>query len=132
MDNTRQQHLPLSVLLMLLAFVASKTNAAEDPSRAPADNLAPLDCVINPSVVADLGSSVPGVLRAVMVDRSDFIQSGDIVAQLESGVDNASLQLARTRATLTAEIDLRTINAGFGQRQNKRVEDLFSKQLIST
>lgn len=94
--------------------------------------LEPLDCVINPSMVADLGSSVPGVLSTVFVDRSDFVEAGDIVAKLESGINTAALELARTKAALTAEIDLRRTNAAFGKRQYQRIEDLFSKNVISS
>jgi RND family efflux transporter MFP subunit len=92
----------------------------------------PLDCVINPSVVADLGSGVPGILSRVQVDRSDFVKAGDVVAELESSVESAALELARARAALTAEVDLRRVNAAFGHRQNKRTKDLFSRKAIST
>lgn len=91
-----------------------------------------LDCVINPSIVADLGSSIPGVLSSVFVDRSDFVKAGELVATLESGIDTAALELAQTKAALTAEIDLRRTNAAFGKRQSRRIEDLFSKNVISS
>jgi RND family efflux transporter MFP subunit len=94
--------------------------------------MAPLDCVINPSVVADLGSGVPGILSDIRVDRSDFVKAGDVVAHLDSGVEAAALELARARAELTAEVDLRRVNAAFGQRQNKRTMDLFHRKAIST
>ena len=42
-----------------------------------------LDCVINPSVVADLGSAVPGVLSDIRVDRSDFVEQGTVLAELD-------------------------------------------------
>ncbi len=142
MDCTRGIGHHLSALLMLsmlLPSIASgdssgtpARNLSHMPSHMPATALEPLDCVINPSIVADLGSSIPGVLSTVLVDRSDFIQSGEIVATLESGVNTAALELARTRAALTAEIDLRRLNTAFGQRQYKRVEDLFSKKVISS
>ena len=113
-----------STLLTLSVSVA----AAEKRDNATA----PLDCVINPSVVADLGSGVPGILSSVQVDRSDFVKAGDVVAELESSVESAALELARARAALTAEVDLRRVNAAFGQRQNKRTKDLFSRKAIST
>ncbi|WP_372880967.1 efflux RND transporter periplasmic adaptor subunit [Psychromonas sp.] len=115
----------LAQLTWLPAFVSG---AEVDPLPS---ELQSLDCVINPSVVADLGSSVPGVLSSIRVDRSDFVHSGDIIAVLESKVDMASLELARTRAALTAEIDLRRINADFGQRQSRRIEDLYSREMVS-
>lgn len=95
------------------------------------DQLQTLDCVINPSEIADLGSAVPGVLSAVQVERSDLIQAGDIIAELESGVELATLDLARTRAGLTAEVDLRRVNAAFGRRQQKRNQGLFQRKALS-
>jgi RND family efflux transporter MFP subunit len=91
-----------------------------------------LDCVINPSVVADLGSGVPGILSEVRVDRSDFVLAGDVVAQLESGVEVAARDLARVRAGKDTEVQLRRVNAAFGRRQHARTEDLFRRKVIST
>ena len=95
------------------------------------DATQPLDCVISPSVVADLGSGVPGILSEVRVDRSDFVNAGDVVAELESGVEIVTLELARTRAASTAEVDLRRVNAAFGQRQNRRTKDLSQQKAVS-
>jgi len=106
--------------------------AATVSSEPAVQGMDPLDCVINPSVVADLGSGVPGILSDIRVDRSDFVKAGDVVAHLDSGVESAALELARARADLTAEVDLRRVNAAFGQRQNKRTMDLFNRKAIST
>ena len=101
---------------------------------APAGDigLEPLDCVISPSVVADLGSGVPGIVNAVRVDRSDMVQAGDVVAELESSVEAAALELAQARAEMDAEVNLRRVNAAFGKRQKRRTEDLFQRKAIST
>ncbi len=130
MDGTRQQRNLLSLLLVQLALLPSIVAGMEiEPQLS---ELQSLDCVINPSVVADLGSRIPGVLKTVHVDRSDFVHSGQLIAELESGVDMASLELARKRASLTAEIELRQINAAYGQRQHERIEDLYTRNVIST
>lgn len=91
-----------------------------------------LDCVINPSVVADLGSGVPGILSEVIVDRSDFVEAGQVVARLESGVEAVARDLAKVRASTDAEIQLRRVNAAFGKRQHARIKDLFQRKVIST
>ena len=94
--------------------------------------LEPLDCVISPSVVADLGSGVPGIVNVVRVDRSDMVQEGDVVAELESSVEAAALELAQARAEMDAEVNLRRVNAAFGKRQKRRTADLFQRKAIST
>lgn len=94
-------------------------------------NMAPMDCVINPSMIADLGSAEDGVLEVIQVDRSDLVHKGDVVAILESGVELAALELSRSRASLTAELDLRRVNAEFVNRQQRRTESLNQKNVIS-
>lgn len=119
-----------SLTLWLLASLMMLTASAASAGDADAEQA--LDCVINPSVVADLGSGVPGILSRINVDRSDFVEAGEVIAELESGVESASLELARARAALTAEVDLRQVNAAFGQRQKKRTKNLFQRKAIST
>lgn len=101
-------------------------------ASASVSSIGALDCVINPSVVADLGSSAPGILASVSVDRSDFVTAGDVIAELESGVESASVELAKTRADSTAEVDLRRVNAAYGYRLRKRTKDLFQRNVVST
>lgn len=98
---------------------------------AVAEPLPELDCVIEPSEVADLGSGVPGVLEQVLVDRSDPVTAGQTLAALESGVEQASVDLAGARAAIGSEIELRWLNATFGKRQKERNEDLFQRKVIS-
>lgn len=102
------------------------------PAETESDSETSLDCVINPSVIADLGSGVPGILDRVLVDRADHVEAGQVVAELDSGVELASRDLARVRADKDTEIDLRRVNAAFGARQNERTRDLFERKVIST
>lgn len=115
-------------LLAVLWLSATGVAAAQ----AEGGGIRPLDCVINPSVVADLGSGVPGILTKVHVDRSDLVEAGDLLAELDSGVELASLELANARAKMDAEIQLRRVNAAFGRRQHTRSENLFKRKAIST
>jgi RND family efflux transporter MFP subunit len=121
-------HRTFSLLLSAVVCVVPSIGSAEEP----ASGIGILDCVINPSVVADLGSSAPGILGRLHVDRSDFVKAGDVIAELESGVETASVDLAKTRADSTAEVDLRRVNAAFGSRQRKRTKDLFQRNVVST
>lgn len=119
-----------SLTLWLLASLLMFPASAASPRSL--DTAEALDCVINPSVVADLGSGVPGILSRINVDRSDFVEAGAVIAELESGVESAALEVARARSELTAEVDLRQVNAAFGQRQQKRTRNLFQRKAIST
>ena len=122
-----------SILLyvVLLAVLVGLTGLPVGAENRQLFDLDALDCVIDPSQVSDLGSGVPGLLSAVKVDRSDFVTAGQVVAELDSGVEAAAVELAKARAELTAEVDLRQVNAAFGKRQEARSGDLYRKKVIS-
>src|SRR5215813_5010617 len=62
------------------------------------------DCLIQPTMVLKLGTPVPGLLNEVLVDRGAYVKKGDVVARLESGVETASVALAKARAENEASI----------------------------
>ncbi len=76
------------------------------------------DCLLEPSVVVNVGSPVDGVIKLVNVDRGDNISKGQLLAQLQSGVEAAAVSLSQARIE-------------FGRRKTLRNESLFAKQLIS-
>lgn len=78
-----------------------------------------LECLVEPSLVVNVGSSVDGVLEQVAFDRGDRVRKGDVVAKLQSGVETASVKLSEARVE-------------FGRRRMERNEALYQKQLIST
>lgn len=90
-----------------------------------------LDCIISPSIVTDLGSSLPGVLRSISVDRSDLVQAGDVIAKLDSDVERVALKLARTQSELDSEIDLQRTNVEYGDRRSKRYQELYLRRSVS-
>ena len=114
-------------LLFVLSLI-SMPGRADGVARASAAD--GLDCVVEPSAVVDLGSATPGVLAAIPVDRTDTVGAGQVVAELESVVEQATLDLARTRANLTTTIELRNTNADFGERQQARNRELVARNLV--
>lgn len=76
-----------------------------------------MECLLEPHVVSDVGSPVEGTLAQVMVDRGATVHVGQVIARLNSGVEQATLNLKR------AELE-------FDQRKVARSEDLFKKNLI--
>ena len=100
------------VLTCLAAFSATLL-PWEGPSAEPAFH-SELHCVVMPSAVVDVSSGVSGRVETIDVERGDTVQAGQIVAALESGVEQANLALAQTRADLDTEIRLRKARLEFG------------------
>lgn len=103
-----------------------------DSVQAQREVLSDLDCLTEPSAVAEIGTAVPGLLEVVHYDHSDYVSAGVILAELESGVERAALALAEKTASLSTAVELRQMNAGFGQRTEQRNRELFRNASISS
>jgi RND family efflux transporter MFP subunit len=74
-------------------------------SAARAQTGATFDCLIDPSLTLKLGSPVTSILDKVDVDRGDFVKRGQLIAQLESAVEEATVAANEVKAASTAEIE---------------------------
>jgi RND family efflux transporter MFP subunit len=63
------------------------------------------DCVMDPSLTVKLGSAVTSVLAEVLVDRGDLVKKGQVIAKIESAVEQAAVATNEARAASTAEIE---------------------------
>jgi RND family efflux transporter MFP subunit len=54
-----------------------------------------IDCLIEPNMMIELSSPVSGVLDTILVDRSDAVQKGQIVATLKSDVEQVKLKASQ-------------------------------------
>jgi len=90
-----------------------------------------LDCLVEPHQVVNLSSPVEGVLEKVFVDRGAYVAKGQVVAQLESNLEEATVMLARARADVDAAIKSSEARLAFSSIKLARSEKLFDKQLIS-
>jgi membrane fusion protein, heavy metal efflux system len=91
----------------------------------------PLGCLIEPSQVADLGSPVIGVLDKVLVDRGASIKKGQVLATLRTTVEQASLDVAKSRARAEADVRAAIASRDFSRQQAKRAEELVKHNFIS-
>jgi RND family efflux transporter MFP subunit len=110
------------------AVAAALFVAASGPAGAA--ELSGFDCLIEPHAVVDVGTREQGVLEDLKVDRGDAIEKGQVLAQLESGVERLAVELARARAGMTANLEARKTNVGYLTRQLKRVDDLYNKKAL--
>lgn len=98
------------------------------PCRADLDDA---DCIIEPHMVVEISTSVEGVVETITVDRGDVVEKDQILVTLESGVEKASVELARLRAREDAEILLGQARVEFEQRAKGRTDELFAKKSVS-
>jgi multidrug efflux pump subunit AcrA (membrane-fusion protein) len=123
-------------IAILCSIFSQMTSASDSVSshavqRAYEKELLASDCLITPHSVVDLSAPMPGLLEAVHVERSDYVEKGQLVASMASGVEHANVQLARKRAQIDADINLNRINLDYDKRQKGRIDALFQKQAVN-
>ena len=90
-----------------------------------------VDCVINPYRETDLSSPVAGVLKEVLVEKSQQVSSGQVVAKLEADVENASVNLARVRSSIISDVEEQMVNVEYDKRRQARIDSLFQRNTAS-
>jgi RND family efflux transporter MFP subunit len=120
-------HVRRIALAVALAAVASTGAAnAQEPNAE-----GQFDCLIQPKMVLKLGTSVPGLLSEVLVDRGDMVKKGDVVARLESGVEEAAVSLAKARAENDATVRSSIAKLEFQRRKEERAKQLRKSDSVS-
>ena len=113
---------PLNRLFAIhLLMFSAALSAAEDG----------LDCLMEPSEVVEISSPVQGVLDSVMVERGESVKTGQVVAKLQSGVEEANLDLAKARALINVDINARKAEYQMKTRSAEQLESLYAKKMVS-
>jgi len=89
-----------------------------------------LDCLIYPYVHVSVSSSVEGVLDKVLVDRGDLVKAGQVIATLESSVEQAAVLQATARAEIESPLKSNRVREEFGVRRYVRTEEMYKKELV--
>ena len=111
----------LATCSAMLGFSVSAL-AADPPS---------LDCLLEPYVVVEVSSAVEGVIETIHVDRNDVVKRGQLLVELDSEVEKTQVNLAKTRAAMRTNIELRATELAFHQRNLDRLRELYASDTIS-
>jgi len=77
-----------------------------------------MECLVEPHLIANVGSPVEGIIESILVGRGDVVKKGQLIAKLKSSVEVSTLNLKQAHWE-------------FGQRKVARNKELFSQNLIS-
>jgi RND family efflux transporter MFP subunit len=109
-------------LALSLSLAGSATGANGQERRII--SLEKLDCLIEASATLKIGAPVPGLIREVLMDRGDVVRQGQVLAQLESEVEEAAVAAARSKAENDNPIGSAQARIEFLHRKFKRMERL--------
>jgi RND family efflux transporter MFP subunit len=84
-----------------------------------------------PHRVLKIGSPSEGVIESVDVDRGDVVRKGQVIARLQSGVEKATMELAKARAEMEGTIKGKQASKELFLGKKTRVEQLHKKELAS-
>jgi RND family efflux transporter MFP subunit len=113
-----------SIILTLCLFTATVSARAESDT---ADST----CIIKPHIQIQLGSAVSGMLSETLVDRGDTVKQGQVVARLESSVEQASLALDRMKASNDSPIKVEQVDRELSVREAERKRSLVDKGIAN-
>ncbi len=117
---------------MKVRFVVPVVLAACFSHLTQAETIFPaVDCVIVPSKTVDISAAVSGVIKTLYTERSGVVRNGELLAELDSRVEQANVELSRVRAGMSAEISAEEVNLKYDRLQSRRVNDLKQKNLTS-
>jgi RND family efflux transporter MFP subunit len=99
-------------------------------SPATGTGLPEMDCLIEPHMVVDVNSSVMGKIDTIAVEKSDLVEKGQPLVELESDVERATVELARARVEMDAELRTHNTSYAFAKRKLSRFDDLFRDEVV--
>ena len=91
----------------------------------------PLVCLIQPSQIAEVGTSVIGVIEGMRVERGDYVKRGEVIAVLRNDVERAALDVAKSKAQADADVQAAIAGLDYARQRQTRAEDLFNRKFIS-
>ena len=61
--------------------------------------------MITPNETIDIGSSITAVIESISVERSSYVEAGQVLTRLESKVEEAAVRVAEAQAGRTVELE---------------------------
>jgi RND family efflux transporter MFP subunit len=121
---------PIPAPLALAALLA--VGQAQAPAAGDTQEVE-LNGVIQPSQVVEVsGGVLTGVLEEILVDRGDEVEEGELLAVLDSRLDEANLKLAQARVDLVSALEASLAARDYYADAYERAQSLFEEGVLST
>lgn len=93
---------------------------------------AAFDCLLEPRQVVELRSPVEGLIDKVHVERGGTVRKGQVLVELSTAVERATLALAAHRAEMSGRLESARNRVAFSKAKMARASQLVSDSFIST
>ena len=89
------------------------------------------ECLIEPSQVIDMRTTVEGLIEKVHVRRGDAVRRGQVLAELQSRAERLAVESARFRARMEGQIETAENRVAYASKKLGRAEELQKEQMIT-
>lgn len=119
---------------MRTAFILTTAALCATASFGNAQTLSEevFNCVMDPADIIEVGAPVAGLLEDVTMRRGMTVSKGEVIAQIESSVERATIGLLETRANNDVAIRAQTARRDLIQIQQERIKTLVERNVAST
>ncbi len=114
----------LALCAMAVAGNAHAATAASTPGPE-------FDCLIEPAQVVELRSPVVGLLQQVHAKRGDSIRQGQVLATIESAVEQSAADAARFRAGAEGSLQQARQKVSATREKARRMAELYEEAFVS-
>lgn len=92
---------------------------------------ADFDCLIEPRKTVEIRGAVTGLITAVNVRRGDVVKAGQVLVEIDPGLDRASAEVAAFRATMLASKRMAEARVEFTEGKATRMTELAAERFVS-
>ncbi|SOH93839.1 RND family efflux transporter, MFP subunit [Monaibacterium marinum] len=85
------------------------------------------DCVMDPAELVQIGSPVAGLLARVNVSRGQWVQAGDVIAELTSEFEMTTIELLEVQASSHAALDAQRAGLALIEGRYARTQELMDR-----
>jgi RND family efflux transporter MFP subunit len=89
------------------------------------------ECLIEPTQVVEIRSSVEGLIDKIHVQRGDDVQKGQALVELESSAERSTVEAARYRSKMEGRLASARTRLEYATKKLERSNDLNRKQYIA-
>lgn len=122
----------MSVLRKLFAAPVAGALILSGPGEAAADT-APLafDCVIEPALIVEIAVPSGGLIEEISVSRGDLVEKGQVLARLDAGIEQTTVDLIREQADSAAEVEAQRARLNLAKSRADRTRSLVERNIAA-
>lgn len=117
--------------LLVSIAVAGVLLAADARAQVSSATAEARDCVIEPRTIARIGSSDPGLIAEIRVERGDVVKAGQVLAILDSRIEQLHASLTDIQAGTDVEIRASRARAVYQRLGAQRARELNERKVMS-